>query len=268
MKHLNNILFIALATLIQSCSSSDDEPSSVVEPTINRKSIESIIASSGNDDLYILREDDRIVKYYSQNTTIYHHLKYNSDLKVEGMNTDGTGNASLPFTGFNYDYLTGVTTPLEAQFNYTGAFLTSITGNYQSAGIIFTYNADDTINSVELGSFLFTFIYDGTSDNPVAYTRRNLFNASDVVRWELTFDDKVNPLYKDWINDSFLFSFFDIGSFPRENFCFFKNNVVRRENIASNEAVIITYEYDNDDHPTSYRIVRPGLETRSGSINY
>lgn len=269
MKNTSNILLIAIVIILQSCSSNDDEPTVNQEPTINRKNIESIFpTSNGFDDLFILKEDDKIVKFYSNNTTYYHHVKYDSNSKVEGMNVDGTGSPNTPFTGFNYDYLSGSNTPLEVQFNYTNDLLTSTTGSVDLVGYIITYNSNGSINSLERGSNLITFIYENNDENPVAYIRRDLSNPANVDRWELTFDDKVNPFYKDWDKNSFPFRLLATGSLPAENFCFFKNNIIQRDNLNTNETVTISYNYDLDNHPTFYRIVRPGSTPKSGTINY
>lgn len=270
MKKSKNILLLAIVIVLQSCSSNEDMPTADQEPIINRKNIESIFPTSGGfDDLLILKENGKIIKFYSNNTTYYHHVKYDSNSKVEGMNVSATLNPFTPFTGFNYDYLTGSNTPLDVQFNYTNNALISITGNSDIAGDnIITYNPNGSVNSIEGGVFLTTFVYEINNENPVAYIVRDFTNSSSVNRWELTFDDKVNPFYKDWAESFFPYPLLQLGSYTRENFCFFKNNIIQRDNLNTNETVTISYNYDSDNHPTFYRLITEQGDIRSGTINY
>lgn len=269
IKQTFKLVVLSLTYLISSCSSIDDNNNGSSDPIINRKSIESIFPTSdGFGNLFILRENDKVVKFYSNNTTYYHHVKYDSNSIIEGMNIDGTLNPSTPFTGFNYDYLSGSNTPLDVQFNYTNDTLVSITGIADIAGDIITYNANGSVNSIEGRFILTTFVYENNDENPKAYIIRDLTNPSVAVRWELTFDDKVNPFYKDWAESSFPYPLLELGSLTRESYCFFKNNIIQKDNLSTNETVVISYGYDSDNHPTFYRIERPGSTTRSGTINY
>jgi len=271
MKNTNTaLLYLSLITILQSCSPNDDSSANNENenPTIIRKDIQSIFPAELNE-LYLLTENDLITKFYSNSTTTYNHCVFNSNSQIEGIYWTGTGSPSLPFQGFNYDYVTGATTPPGTQFFYTNDVLTNITSSLNSHRT-FIYDSNGRIGTIIFGDITVTvttsirYIY-GEGDNPIAYIQTS--PSSQPQRWELTFDNRVNPFYKAWENNSFPYSL-SLNSLSTESEGYFKNNLILRENLATNESLFIDYNYDNDDHPTFYRILRPNGTTRTGTINY
>lgn len=264
MKNTRNILLIAIVIILQSCSTNEDNDGSSQEPTIITKSVSSIFPSS--EDMYVLTESGLITKFYSNGTTYYHHVQYNANSRVQAMYIDGTGNTSIPFRGFDFDYITGNTNPPDVEFRYSGNVLTEISG---ISNVKFIY--DNTGKLIEtLGGNLndnrAQFIYDG-GENPVAVIESNIFDANSSKRWELTFDDKVNPLYKPWVENSFPYFVAENGLTSR-SYVYFKNNLIKKEQLATSQQFVINYQYDNDNHPTFYRFITEQGNTRSGTINY
>jgi hypothetical protein len=267
MKHFKTITIILFTVILSySCTSEDDigdQNNGGNEPAY-LKVIESISQSQfGN--LNIQLQNDRISRFYSASTTFYHHVNYDGTERIQNIYIEGTGNTNLPFQGFDYDYISDPNDNPEVIFTYDGSRLKQIRSS-NLGDFDFFFDTQNRLQEVTLDDQRFEFIYE-SGTNPIAVLISRIQSTTQPKRFELVFDDKVNPFYTIW-NDFGLPLSLAYGDLPDDAFVYFPNNLISMENLTDQEIFTITYQYDDEDHPSFYRYTDDQGRTRSGFFNY
>ena len=255
MKQIKIIAIILFTIILSySCTSEDEmeDPNNGGNQSANLKVIKSISQSQfGN--LNIQLQNDRISRFYSAGTTFYHHVNYDGTDRIQNIQD------------FNYDYISDSNRSPSVFFNYNGLNIDEIT-SFNLGDLEFIYDQQNRLEEFILDGLRFQFLFE-QGENPIAVLVNRVVDTSQPTRYELTFDDKVNPFYTIWKSYGLPLNL-AYGDLPDDTFVFFPNNLIVKENLQSQDIFRINYQYDDEDHPTFYRYTDDQGRTRSGFFDY
>lgn len=252
---ITKYLLLSLTLSLLNCSTSSDEDNGDDNLILVEKDL---LKVTGDEDHWLNYENGKINKAWSSGTTFRSQMTYNSNGTMSKEYREFTGNPNSDNENFQWEI--PVSDTYVENIYQNGKLIEIIEHDSGSSWklVEYTYQGDLVIEKRE---------YYGEDNSVDRYFRYeyNSQNEITTIIWDespsggsshtlqVTFDDKVNPYYKIWMDKKLTFWNAQDGP-ARYNLEFYPHNVLNLQEGVSDVWFNTYYTYDDDNYPIKMHI--------------
>lgn len=271
----SDTIYDEISAIIPNEESPADEVTPEEEAPSNQIITEKDLVRQNGEYPHLLNYDNgRVAKSWSYGHTYRSEMIYNSDGTLSGKYIEGNH-----LTNENFDWEVPENQPFLENIYENGKlkYINLVNSGVSCKQIEYVYKKDDLViekryfgRGAQCSGELIGFYRYEYNDQNELVTIFEDFTASSPQRFshtlQVTFDDKVNPYYKIWMETKTVFLSQE-GGLARHNLEFYPHNMLSVKEGVDDIWMNAVYSYDKDNLPVTMDIIE-GKDTHGGSYSF